>query len=271
MTRQRRVTRVQLPLTAHQQNLSNRPRVVPPDFFRHTAKELERLRHAFQNRFCPLCRQGDRERRVRVGPHKNQHIDLASPVREVDDDLTEVRLDPLAGSMVQRDERLRLRPTLPLHEPPHGVVPAAVACFVPQPLKDPHRRVTLLRWLILVVAENLQNPLVKGPELRSCLRLPRRIRLRLALVAPQNLPHPVFRMMKPPGNLPNAHPVTMSPAYPSKVVHRQHPSAPKLKAKLAQSFQRPLRRVHFRRQSAPRSGSVLHAYLQGGGGSERGK
>lgn len=223
---QRCVTWIQLPLAAHQQRLSDRLRVVPPDFPGHTPEELERLRHAFQNRLRPLRRQSNRKRSVRVRPHQDQHADLPPTVREVDRDLAEVCFDPLARSMVQRDERLLLRPAMPLHKPPHRVVPAGVA-LVTQPLEDPHRRVTLLRRLVLIVPENRQNPLVKRTQLRSRLRLPPRIRPRLGLIAPQNLPHPGPRMMKPPGNLPNAHPVTMSPAYLSKVVHRQHPSSPK--------------------------------------------
>jgi hypothetical protein len=31
-------------------------------------------------------------------------------------------------------------------------------------------------------------------------------------------------MMKPPGNLPNTHPIAMSPPNPSVIVHREHPS-----------------------------------------------
>jgi len=135
VTGQRGVTRIELPFASHQQRGSHGLRVVPPDFPGNTIEELERLRHAFENRFRPLRRQSDREGRVRVRPHENQHIDLPPPVREVDCDLAEVRLDPLPGSMVQRDERLLLRPTLLLHESPHRVVSARVAFLVPQPLE----------------------------------------------------------------------------------------------------------------------------------------
>ena len=70
------------------------------------------------------------------------------------------------------------------------------------------------------------------------------VRLRLRL-APQNLPNLLPRMMKPPGNLANAHPVTMSTPDPSVIVHRQHPSPPKLQTRKVQSFQRLLRWVIF--------------------------
>ena len=68
--------------------------------------------------------------------------------------------------------------------------------------------------------------------------------------------------MKPPGNPANAHSITMSAPDPSGIVHRQHPSSPKLQAKMAQSFQRLLRLVYFQRRSAPRSGAVLSVCIQ---------
>ena len=70
----------------------------------HTSKKFERLRHAFQNRFCTLSRQRDRERRVGVRPHQNQHVDLPATVRKADGDLTEVGFDPLSGGVVERKD-----------------------------------------------------------------------------------------------------------------------------------------------------------------------
>ena len=264
VTRQCCVTLIDLPLTACQHRVRHGPRVVPPDFFRHTAKELECLRHAFQNRFSPLSRQSDREGSIRIRPHQNQHVDLPASVRKVDLNLAEVRFDTLAWIVVQRNERLAFRLTMPLHKATHRIVAPLVTpdvrVLVPQPLEDPHRRVTLLRRGRLILFQDLQNPSLERPQLRSPLTRTLSIRPGLRLT-PQNLSDPIPGMMKPPGNLANAHSIAMSSPYPSVIVHREHPSPPKPRTGKVRSFLRLLRWVHFQRRSATRSGSVLHAYL----------
>ncbi len=214
---------VHLSVATSQQSDRHRGRIVPPDFSRHTVKKVERLHHAFQNRLGPFGRQRDRKWRVGIRPDQNQHRNLSSSVGEIDINLTEVRFQPLAWFMVERDKRLAFFGPLFVHEPANRVVSAGVGMFIAKPLENPHRRMPLLGRLRLVLRENLQNPIVKRSQFGSRLRLPPRILPRLSS-ALQNLTDLLPRMMKPSGNLPNAHPIAMSTPYPSIIVHRKHPS-----------------------------------------------
>ena len=142
--------------------------------------------------------------------------------------LAEVCFDTLPRIVVQRNERLSFRLAMLLHKATHRIVSALVtapftltaivAVFVPQPLENPHRRVTLLRRGRFIQLQNLKNPSLERSQLRSPLARPFRIRLRLGL-PPQNLPNLRPRMMKTPSNLANAHPITMSTSDPSVIVH----------------------------------------------------
>jgi hypothetical protein len=143
VTCQCRVACVDLPLAARQNGVCHCPRIIPPDFFRHATKELKRLSHAFQNRLGPLSRERDRKRSVRIRPHQNQHVDLATSVGKVDLNLAEVSFHTLARIMIQRNERLAFRLTMLLHKATHRIVAALVTVavtvagnvFVPQPLE----------------------------------------------------------------------------------------------------------------------------------------
>lgn len=223
VARQGRVARVQSAITTAEQLSRHRRRVVPPDFSRNAGEELERLHHAFENRFGPLGRQSDRERRVGIRPHQNQHRHLPPPVGKVNVNLAEVRFQPLAGSVIEWDERLPFFAAVLLDEPANRVVTAGVVVLVPQPFKQPHGRVPLLGRLRFIVGENLHNPLMKRTQAWRDLLPPTRIRLRFSC-APQNLAHLPPRMMKPTRDLPNAHPIPMSTPNPSVIVHREHPS-----------------------------------------------
>ncbi len=214
---------VHLALAAAQQSNRHGLRVVPPDFSWHAVKEFEGLHHAFQNRFGPFRRQSDRKRRVRVRPDQNQHRNLSPPVGEVDVNLAEVRFQPLAGIVIQRDKRLAFIDPMLLDEPANRVVSAFVGVFVPQPLEDSHRGMPLLRRGRLVLGQNPPNQIMKRPQLRYRLTLPLPIRPWLARTT-QNFANLLSRVVKSPRDLPNAHPIPMSPAYPSKIVHREHPS-----------------------------------------------
>lgn len=95
-----------------------------------------------------------------------------------------------------------------------ALITPAVTDFVPQPLENPHRRITMLRRSRLIFFQNLQNPSLKRPQFWSPLTRPLRVCPRLRL-APQNLPNLLPRMMKTPSSLANAHPITMSTPDPS--------------------------------------------------------
>lgn len=186
VARQGCVSRVQFAITTAEQLSRHRRRVVPPHFSRNAIEELERLHHAFEDRFGPFGRQSDRKRRVGIRPRQNQHRHLPPAVGKVDGNLAEVRFQPLAGSVIERDERLAFFVAVLLDEPANRVVTAGVAVLVPQPFKQPHRRVPLLGRLRLVVGENLQDPVMKRTQPRRNLLPPSRIVLRLSR-APQNL------------------------------------------------------------------------------------
>jgi len=214
---------IHLSVAAGQQSDRHRGRIVPPDFSRHTVEKLKRLHHAFKNRLGAFGWQRDRKWRVGVRPDQNQHRNLSPPIGKIDGNLAEVRFQPLAGIVIQWDERLAFVGPLLLDEPANRVVPAPVGVFVAKPLENSHRRMPLLGRLRLILGENLQNPLMKQSQHGRRLRLPPRILPRLSGTL-QNLADLLPRMMKPPGNLPNAHPIAMSTPNPSIIVHRKHPS-----------------------------------------------
>ena len=183
---QGRVAPVQLAVTATQQGRRYCCRVVPPDLSWNTIEKLERLHHAFQNRFGSFRRQSDRKRCVGIRPHQNQHRNLSSPVGKININLAEVRFQPLAGIMVQRDKRLAFFGPMLLHEPANRVVSTSVGVFITQPLEDPHCRVPLLRRGRFILGQNLPNQIIKRPQLRSRLPFPFPIRPWLAFTT-QNL------------------------------------------------------------------------------------
>ena len=83
--------------------------------------------------------------------------------------------DPLAGIVIQGNEGLAFFRPMFLDEPADRVVTTRIAVLVTQPLKNPHRRMPLLRRLRLVIGENLKNPIVKRPQSGGRLPLPFRI------------------------------------------------------------------------------------------------
>jgi len=141
-------------------------------------------------------------------------------------DLAKIRLQTLARIVDQRNERLTLPLAVPGHVTSHRVV-AALIPFAFQPLEYPHRRVTLLRRLLLVCRENLVDQTNELTQLGAVLFLPRRIRRRLT-IPPESCPNLSARVMKSPGDLANAHPIAIRPANPCVVIHRKHPILRKL-------------------------------------------
>ena len=148
-------------------------------------------------------------------------------------DLKEMRAEPsldyyerlfaLCGRMIKGDECLDFRLTMLLDKTPHGVVAAGIVFVIAQSLKDPHGCVPLLWRSVFVLLQDLQNSIVKRPQLRGHLACPPRIRSRFCLITPQNFPNLMPRMMKRSGDLPNAHSIAMSSPNPSVIVHRKHP------------------------------------------------
>jgi len=217
---QRGVVRLQTTLSARQYIQSHRLRVVPPDLSRHVPEVVEAPRHAFENGFRALRWQRHRERIVRIRPDQDQHRNGPTAIRKVDVNLAEIGLDALARIVAERNERLAFSLATLGHVAPHGVV-AALILLVLESLENPHRRVALLRRLVLIGRENLVDRDQIISQLLVMLPLTG-VPLRLA-VAVENLANLPPRVMKLSGNLANGHPIAMRPANPCVIIHRKHP------------------------------------------------
>ena len=78
--------------------------IVPPNFLRNAAEELEGGDHAGQD--CLGALEGERQNKggVGVGPGGDQERDEPPSVGKVDMDMAEIRLETVAWEMPQRDE-----------------------------------------------------------------------------------------------------------------------------------------------------------------------
>jgi hypothetical protein len=142
--RQRRVGRVQsaVPPT---QNLNRQCLgIIPPDFTRHTAKELERTAHPLQDRFRTLAGQRDQERAIAVCPHATEHVRRSPAIGIIHLHLAKVELHPSARRMVQTHECLATGLTQRGDIAPDRVITTGVAVLGLQPLVNALGMVTLL-------------------------------------------------------------------------------------------------------------------------------
>ena len=130
MTGQRLPALVQLSLSTTQDRGRDGFRIIPPQFLGHGTKKRKRRYRAVQDRFGLLARQSDREGGVRVRPCHQQDRNLTPAFREVDPDLTEVALGPLAWLVQQREKRFALPAPLRGHVPPDLVIAADIVLFV---------------------------------------------------------------------------------------------------------------------------------------------
>jgi len=107
-----------------------------------------------------LAGQAQGERTVRVGPGGHQDRDETPTVGEIDVDVTEVALQPLAGIVVQRDEGLAWRHALGQNVEPHPLVGATIAMLVAEAAKDFGGAMPLLGGrLFIVVADGVDDGL----------------------------------------------------------------------------------------------------------------
>ena len=93
-------------------------------------KNSKAVDHAFEDRLGALKRQGQNEGVIRVGPGGDEEGDLPPALGEIDVDVTEISLEPLAGKMPQRDERFALSTAMLEHITLHLGVAAAVAVLI---------------------------------------------------------------------------------------------------------------------------------------------
>ena len=138
--------------------------VVPPDFLGDAAEELEGGDHAGEDRLGALEGQRQDERRVGVGPGGDQERHEPSAVGEVDVDVAEIGLEPLAREMAQGNEGLLMSAFVLEHVALDLAVAAAVAVFVLEATKDLHGGVALLGRRLLVVGQDLVDDRLEGPE-----------------------------------------------------------------------------------------------------------
>ena len=160
VTGQRLPALVQLSLSATEDPGRNRLRIVPPQFFGDATEKLKRRHRAVQDRLSLLAGQRDGEGGVRVRPCHEQDRNLAAAFREVDPDLAEVALGPLAWLVRQREERFALAAPLRGHVPPHLVIAADVLLFVSQSSEEMRRCMTLLARRLFVRSQNRINPVL---------------------------------------------------------------------------------------------------------------
>jgi len=221
MAGQSLVTRMQLPLAAAEDRRRHGLGIVPPNFPWHAAEELEPLHHAFQDRFGTFARQPHSERTIRMRPHQRQHGNLLAAVGKVDVNVAEVRFQPLPWIMRQWDKRLDVSALRFANVTTHGIVTAIVTVLIAQPFKDATARVPLLGRRLFVVAKNLLDNLIKTAELVCSRFAEPRIGLRFWVA--QYFADLMSRMVKRPGDRPNAHAIAMGLPNACVFVHRKHP------------------------------------------------
>lgn len=221
VTGQGLITRMQLPLAAAEDRRRHGLGIIPPNFTRHTAEELEPLHHAFQDRFGALARQGDCEWTIRVRPDQDEHGNLLAALGKIDVNVAEIRFQPLARIMRQRNKRLDLLPLCFANVAPHGIVAAAIAVFIMQPFEDPLERVPLFGRRLFIVGKNLLDDGIKATKLAGgrFAETGKRLRFRVG----QYFANLAARMVKRAGDGPNTHAIAMGLSNACVFVHREHP------------------------------------------------
>jgi hypothetical protein len=212
---------VQLSLPAAEDRRRHRLGIVPPNFTRHTAEEIEPPHHAFEDRFGSFARQGDGERTIGVRPYQHQHGYLLAASGKIDVDVAKVHFQPLAWIMRQRDKSLDVLPARFANVATYRIVAALETMLIAQPFEDAAARVPLLGRRLFVVGKNLLDDGMKTTELsRWRFAEPGK---RLWLGVGQYLADLASRMVKCPGNGPNAHAIAMGLSNACILVHREHP------------------------------------------------
>ncbi len=148
---QRLVPWVQLTLATLQDRGGYRARIVPPNLPGHTTEEGQAFDHASQNRLRAFARQRHREAKAGIAPRQDQNGYLPTSVREVYVDVAEVGLQTPAGRMGQGKERLLSVPAVLADVPPHLVITAQIALFIPQTPVKLGGGVTLLDRSVLII------------------------------------------------------------------------------------------------------------------------
>lgn len=112
MTDQRLIAVVEPTLPAEKQLGGHSLGIVPPQLPRHAPEERQRLHQTVQDGLGAFGGQGDGEGTIGVRPGADEDGHLAAAFREIDVDMAEVTLQPLARIVIERNKRLALRPPL---------------------------------------------------------------------------------------------------------------------------------------------------------------
>jgi hypothetical protein len=150
VTDQGLITLVQPPLAAHEQLRRHRLGIVPPQLMGHAAEKAEGFDQAMQDGLGPLAGQGQGEGAIGVSPGRHQDRDQTPAVGEINVNVTEVALQPLAGIVVQRDEGLAFAHALGQEVEPDPLIRAAIAVFVAEAAKDFGGGMALFAWRLLI-------------------------------------------------------------------------------------------------------------------------
>lgn len=166
VTNQGLVTLVQPAVATDEQLWRHRLGIVPPQLVGNTAEKGEGFDQAMQDGLGLLAGQGQGEGAVGVGPRRHQDWDRTPAVGEIDVNVTEVALQPLAGVVVQRDERLALRHALGQEVEPHALVGAVIGVLVAEATIDLSGGVALLAGRVLIRLEDGVDDGLEGIEHR---------------------------------------------------------------------------------------------------------
>ena len=173
------VTRMQLPLPATADRGRHRLGIVPPNFARHTAEELEPLHHAFEDRFGTFTRQSHSKRAIRVRPYQRQHGNLLATIGKIDVNVSEVRFQSLAWIMRQRDKSLDVLPSRFANVAAHGIVTTRETVLITQPFEDAAARMPLFGRRLFIGGKHLLDNWMKTTKLACWRRAEPGKRLRL--------------------------------------------------------------------------------------------
>jgi hypothetical protein len=214
---------VELTLPADEQMRHHGLGIVPPQLTRHATEKRERLDQTMQDGLGAFGRQCDSERAIGVGPGREQYRHQSAAVGEIDVDVTEVGFEPLAGIVIERNERHALRPSLGQQILPDALVAAGVVVLVAQTAENLGDRVPLLAGRVLVgLNDGVDDRLERIDHRRHRPAL-----VLFGLGLGQDVANLPPRMMKLAGQLANAQLVDAMRLSDARVlVHLDHPPPP---------------------------------------------
>ncbi len=184
------------------------------------AEEVESCGHAFEDRLGALKRQGQNEGVIRVGPGGDEKGDLPPALGEIDVDVTEISLEPLAGKMPQRNERFALSTAMLEHITLHLGVAAAVAVLIAEATIHLRRGMPLLGRGGFIIDQDLVDDRRDGTQERSRAGSGPGGQWRFSMV--EGMPNGFSRVIELSGDLPDGHAIAPSSPNRAVVIHRKH-------------------------------------------------